>query len=82
MLRVQLRALSCVNAMCEPGAESVSDADEEIAHWNMFNKCLHIVTSYPTGGMLELLLTDEELARIGLVCHFAADCLGTHLDDL
>ena len=66
--------------MCEPGAESVSDTDEEIAHWNMFNIFLHIVTSYPTGGVLELLLTDEELARIESGCHSAADCVGTYLD--
>ena len=55
---------SFADAMCEPCAESVSDTDEDVAHWNMFNTFLHIVTSCPTGGMLELLLTDEELARI------------------
>ena len=55
------------DAMCEPGAESVSDIDEEIAYWNMFYTFLHIVTSYPTGGTLELLLTDEELAELDSV---------------
>ena len=60
---------------------SLSDTDEEIVHWNMFNKFLHIVTSYPTDGPLELLLTGEELARIGLGCHFALDCLGDHWDE-
>ena len=32
--------------VCEHGAESVADTDEGIAHWNVFNKFLHIVTSY------------------------------------
>ena len=63
-------------------AESLSDTDEEASHQNMFNAFLNIVTSYPIGGMLELLLTDEELARIGLGCHFAADCLGDHWEEL
>ena len=40
---------SFADAMCEPGAESVSDTDEEIVHWNMLNEFLHLVTSYPTG---------------------------------
>ena len=55
---------SFVDAVCEPVVESLSDTDEEIAHWNMFNKFLQVVTSYPTGGMMELLWTDEELARM------------------
>ena len=61
--------------MCELVADSLSDSDEDISRQNMFNAFLHIVTSYPIGGMLELLLTDEELARNGLGCHFAVDCL-------
>ena len=44
-----------VDAMCESVAESLSDTDVEIVYWNMFNKFLHIVTSYPADGMLELL---------------------------
>ena len=49
---------------------------------NMLNSFLHIVTSYPTGATLELLLTDAELARFGLGCHFALDCLGDLWDEL
>ena len=68
--------------MCELVADSSSDSDEDISRQNMFNAFLNIVTSYPIGGMLELLLTDEELARIGLGCHFAVDCLGDHIWEL
>ena len=68
--------------MCELFAESLSDTDEEISHQNMFHAFLHIVTSYPTGTTLALLLTDSELVRIGLGCHFALDCLGNHWDEL
>ena len=82
MLRAQPCAPGFVDAMCEFLAESLSDTDEEVPHQNMFNAFLHMVTSYPTGGMLDLLLTDDELARIGLGCHFAADCLGDHWDEL
>ena len=73
---------SFVATMCESVAASLSDTDVEIVYWNMFNKFLHIVASYLTDGMLELLWTDEELARIGLSCHYAADYLGVHLDEL
>ena len=61
--------------MCELTSESLPDTDEEVLRQNMFNALLHIVTSYHTGAAMELLLTDAELARIGLGCHFALDCL-------
>ena len=56
-------------------AESLSDTDEDISHQNMSNAFLHIVTSYHIGTTLELCLTEEELGRVGLSCHFAVDCL-------
>ena len=59
--------------MCELTSES--DTDEELSHQNMFNAFLHIVTSCHAGAAMELLLTDAELAPIGLGCHFALDCL-------
>ena len=59
--------------MCEVTSES--DTDEEVSRQNMFNAVLHIVTSYHTGAAMELLLTDEELARIEPGCHFALDFL-------
>ena len=60
--------------MCEVTSES--DTDEEVSRQNMFNAFLHIITSYHTGAaMEESLLTDAELARIGLGCHFALDGL-------
>ena len=71
---------SFVVAMCELLEESLSDTDEEVSHQNMFNVFLNIVTSYQMGATLELLLTDAELARIGLGCHVALDCLGDHWD--
>ena len=64
-----------MDTMCELLAEPFSDSDDDISHQNLFNAFLHIVTSYQTGTTLELLLTDSELARIGLGCHFALDCL-------
>ena len=35
---------------------------------------LAIVTNFQTGAMLEVCLTEEELGRVGLCCHFALDC--------
>ena len=81
MFSKQLRSPYCVDAMCELPTESLSDTDEDISRQNMFNAFLHIVTSYPTGTTLAWLLTDSELARIGLGCHFALDCLGNHGDE-
>ena len=75
MLRDQPRAPSCVDAMCELLAESLSDTDEEVSRQNTFNALLKIVTSYHIGTTLELCLTEEELGRVGLSCHLSVDCL-------
>ena len=75
MLRGQPRAPSCVDAMCELLAESLSDTDEEVSHQNLSNAFLHTVTSYHIGDTLESCLTEEELGRLGLSCHIAVDCL-------
>ena len=61
--------------MCEPFAESLSDSEEDISHQNLSNAFLRIVTSYHIGNTLELCLTEVELGRVGLSCHFAVDCL-------
>ena len=66
---------SFADAMCELLTESLSDTDEDISHQNMSNAFLHIVTSYHIGTTLELCVTEEELGRVGLSCHFAVDCL-------
>ena len=75
MLRGQPRAPSCVDAMCELLAESLSDSEVDISHQNLSNAFLRIVTSYHIGNTLESCLTEEELERVGLSCHFAVDCL-------
>ena len=64
--------------MCELPAEPLSDSDEDISHQNMSNAFLNIVTSYHIGNTLELCLTEEELGRVGMTCHFAVDCLCDH----
>ena len=61
--------------MCELFAESLPDSEEDISHQNMSNAYLRIVTSYHIGNTLELCLTEEELGRVGLSCHFTVDCL-------
>ena len=61
--------------MCELTSESLSDTDEEVSYQNMFNVLLNIVTNYQKGATVESCMTDEELGRVGLSCHFAADCL-------
>ena len=61
--------------MCDLFAESLSDTDEDTLHQNLSNAVLHIVTSYHIGNTLEFCLTEEELGRVGLSCHFAVDCL-------
>ena len=64
-----------MDTMCELFAESLSDSDEDISHQHLFNALLRIVTSYHIGNPLESCLTDEELGRVSLSCHFAVDCL-------
>ena len=86
MLPIEAQVPDCfksfVAAMCESVAETLSDIDVEIVYWNFVNKFLHFVACYPTDGMLVLFWTDEELARMRLSCHHAADFLGVHLDEL
>ena len=36
---------------------------------------LATVTNFQIGAMLEVCLTEEELGRVGLCCHFALDYL-------
>ena len=64
-----------MDEICELFAESLSDTDEDISHQNLSNALLRIVTSYHIGNTLELCLTEEELGRVGLSCHFAVDYL-------
>ena len=61
--------------MCELSTESLPDSEEDISHQKMSNAFLHIVTSYHIGNTLESCLTEEELRRVNLSCHFAVDCL-------
>ena len=65
----------CIDTMCELFAESLSDSDDDISHQNLSNALLRIVTSYCIGNTMESCLTEEELGRLSLSCHFAADCL-------
>ena len=73
--RTQLCALCCGDEMCELFAESLSATEEDISHQNLSNAFRRIAMSYHIGNTLELCLTEEELGRVGLSCHFAVDCL-------
>ena len=57
--------------MCELFAESLSDSDEATSHLNLSNVLLLIITSYHIGNTLEACLTEEELGRLSLSCHFS-----------
>ena len=67
----------CVNAMCEFSAETPSDGDEDEhpAYQNMNNALMDALSNYLCSGLLVSCLTDEELARVSLPCHFAMDFL-------
>ena len=61
--------------MCELSAEtpSHSDEDEDPVYQNMNNALLDALSNYLSGGLAMSYLTDEELARVSLSCHFALD---------
>ena len=61
--------------MCELPSESLSDSDEATSHLNLSNALLLIITSYHVGNTLEACLTEVELGRLSLSCHFSVDCL-------
>ena len=44
-------------------------------HQNIVDVFLDIFASFQLGDRLEAYLTEEELERVGLWCHFALDCL-------
>ena len=63
--------------MCDVSAETLSDSDgsEDLAYQNTYNAVLDAVSNYHYGELLEACLTDRELGRLALTCHFALDCL-------
>ena len=61
--------------MCELPSESLSDSDEATSHLNLSNALLLIITSYHIGNTLEACLTEVELGRLSLSCHFSVDFL-------
>ena len=63
--------------MCEFSVETLSDSDgsEDLAYQNTYNAVLDAVSNYHNGELLEACLTDRELGRLSLTCHFTLDCL-------
>ena len=70
-------SMALVDAMCEFPAATSSDTNEEEFRQNIFN--VDIVTSYRLSERLDEYLTGEDIARVGLSCHFAMDCLCENL---
>ena len=66
-----------MNAMCELSATEVSDSEEseDLAAQNTINNLLEAVSNFQYGERLGECLSDIELGRLGLTCHFALDCL-------
>ena len=63
--------------MCELLEEPLSDTDEENSQQNLSNAFLRITTNYHIGNTLESCMTEVELGRVCLSCHFTADCPST-----
>ena len=65
-------------AMCEFPAVVLSDSDEseDPAVLNTSNAVLDAVSNFRYGELLGECLSDTELGRLALTCHFALDCLG------
>ena len=63
--------------MCEFPAVVLSDSDgsEDLANQNTSNAVLDAVSNYHYGELLGECLSDKELGRLALTCHFALDCL-------
>ena len=63
--------------MCEFSAVALSDSDgsEDFANQNTSNAVLDAVPNYHYDELLGACLTDGELGRLALTCHFALDCL-------
>ena len=63
--------------MCEFPAVVLSDSDgsEDLANQNTSNAILDAVCNYYYGERLGECLSDKELGRLALTCHFALDCL-------
>ena len=63
--------------MRELSAETLSDSDgsDDLAYQNTYNAVLDAVPNYHCGELLDACLTDRELGRLALTCHFALDCL-------
>ena len=64
--------------MCEFPAVVLSDSyeSEDPAVSNTSNAVLDAVSNFRYGELLGECLSDTELGRLALTCHFALDCLG------
>ena len=54
---------------------SDSDGSDDLANLNTSNAILDAVSNYHYGELLRECLSDIELGRLALTCHFALDCL-------
>ena len=63
--------------MCEFTAVVLSDSDgsQDLAALNTSNAILDAVSNFRYGELLGECLSDIELGRLALTCHFALDCL-------
>ena len=66
-----------MRTMCEFPAAVLSDSEEseDLAAQNTSNNLLDAVSNFHYGERLGECLSDIELGRLGLTCHFALDCL-------
>ena len=59
-------------------AVEITETSEEQDH-NMWNEGLNLITEQNTGPYIQSCLSDEELGRVAISCHFAVDCLCAEL---
>ena len=68
----------CGHSLEEEEEELSAYHDDDGRH-NIWNDLLTYITDHASGYRIQQSLEDEEVARVGLTCRFALDCLCTEM---
>ena len=63
----------------EEEEEELSVYDDDEGRHNIWNDLLTYITDHASWYRIQQSLDDEEVARVGLTCRFALDCLCTEM---
>ena len=65
--------------MCAVGCDGSSSSENEAESYKIWNALLAALVHYRVGEVLQPLLTEADMGKVALSCHFACDALCAEL---